>query len=311
MRRILLLALACSLGLVPPVSARKRKAPGGQEVAEDGGSPGRKVRIWKECPDVGMAEMESPLAAIPIGTISPYEVSRALKAGEPIELIDVRTREDFGRNHFGGARNVSYDDLADAPLPKGRNFVLYCMSCCCPEAAWAASAFLSRGAKNVSVMRGGLEEPGDLVVWQSQGVGELEAKRLVNLPCGEAREAVVELEEKIRLNQVPPIEFELDKAILKTYSKVTLKYVADILVRHPELRLKVAGHTCILGTEEYNQELSERRAGAVKSYLVRLGVSKSAVDAHGYGVTRPRGSNETEEGRRRNRRVEFLWIQPD
>lgn len=73
-------------------------------------------------------------------------------------------------------------------------------------------------------------------------------------------------------------------------------------------QVEVAGHTDSVGDESYNQQLSEQRAQAVKDYLVKGGVGADRVSVVGYGESQPRGSNDTIEGRRLNRRVEIRVI---
>jgi outer membrane protein OmpA-like peptidoglycan-associated protein len=74
----------------------------------------------------------------------------------------------------------------------------------------------------------------------------------------------------------------------------------------PDLRIEVEGHTDDVGTDEYNQTLSERRAGAVGAFLVEQGIPADAVTALGLGESRPKADNLTPEGRRQNRRVELV-----
>src|SRR5690606_7303496 len=76
-------------------------------------------------------------------------------------------------------------------------------------------------------------------------------------------------------------------------------------------RVKLVGHTCDIGSEPYNQGLSERRAGAVRDYLVSKGVSADEIDVTGRGELEPKYPNDSEENRRRNRRVdiEFLTVE--
>ena len=80
----------------------------------------------------------------------------------------------------------------------------------------------------------------------------------------------------------------------------------EILKRYPDLRVEVAGHTDSVGTAAYNQGLSERRAKAVYDYLTSNGIDSSRLAGPvGYGLTRPIDTNETKEGRARNRRTEL------
>jgi outer membrane protein OmpA-like peptidoglycan-associated protein len=79
-------------------------------------------------------------------------------------------------------------------------------------------------------------------------------------------------------------------------------------MRDPALRGEIQGHTDNIGSAVYNQGLSERRAKAVRDYLLDLGIDSSRLDAVGFGLDRPAVSNETEIGRARNRRIEFRRI---
>jgi OOP family OmpA-OmpF porin len=100
--------------------------------------------------------------------------------------------------------------------------------------------------------------------------------------------------------------FEFDKAILKPVSQVTLDRVARSLLDWPEVHVEVAGHTDWIGTDEYNQDLSYRRARAVKEYLVSKGVAADRMDVRGFGESRPIADNQTDAGRAKNRRVELV-----
>ena len=85
-----------------------------------------------------------------------------------------------------------------------------------------------------------------------------------------------------------------------------LAKVSGIVLAYPTLHVAVEGHTDSVGTDDYNQQLSERRAQAVRDYFVQQGINSSAVDAKGYGKTEPIASNDTSEGRQQNRRVELI-----
>jgi outer membrane protein OmpA-like peptidoglycan-associated protein len=85
-----------------------------------------------------------------------------------------------------------------------------------------------------------------------------------------------------------------------------LAKVSGIVLAHPGLHLEVEGHTDSVGSDEYNQQLSERRADAVRSYLIQQGIPESAIVAHGLGKSSPVASNDTPEGRQQNRRVEMV-----
>lgn len=99
------------------------------------------------------------------------------------------------------------------------------------------------------------------------------------------------------------ISFEFNSSVLKTESYPTLDKLSSVL-RENGGKVTVAGHASSEGTEAYNIKLSKDRANSVKTYLVNSGVSANAVTTKGYGESRPIASNDTEEGRIQNRRVE-------
>ncbi|MGE0590133.1 MAG: OmpA family protein, partial [Cyclobacteriaceae bacterium] len=83
----------------------------------------------------------------------------------------------------------------------------------------------------------------------------------------------------------------------------------SMMEKSPTMKVEIGGHTDALGPDEYNQILSQRRADAVKKYLERLGVDPSRISAVGYGESRPVAGNDSQEGRRLNRRTEFTILQ--
>lgn len=102
------------------------------------------------------------------------------------------------------------------------------------------------------------------------------------------------------------VNFDFDKATLRPDAVATLNEAVEILNKYPQLRVEVAGHTDHTGPEDYNQGLSERRARAVYDYLGQNGISNDRmVGPVGYGELRPIDTNDTREGRARNRRTEL------
>ena len=85
-----------------------------------------------------------------------------------------------------------------------------------------------------------------------------------------------------------------------------LAKVSGIILAYPSLHVSIEGHTDSIGTDEYNQTLSEMRAQAVRDYFVQQGITSSAIETHGYGKSAPIASNDTVEGRAQNRRVELV-----
>jgi len=101
--------------------------------------------------------------------------------------------------------------------------------------------------------------------------------------------------------------FDFDSATLKPESKPTLDEIAKLLTTQPDLHLKIVGHTDNQGSPDYNIALSERRAQSVVAALTaQYGIDAGRLSASGAGLTMPIASNDTEEGRAKNRRVELV-----
>jgi outer membrane protein OmpA-like peptidoglycan-associated protein len=100
--------------------------------------------------------------------------------------------------------------------------------------------------------------------------------------------------------------FDFDKATLKPGAREKLSRIAGILSAHPDLKIEIEGHADAIGSEEYNQRLSERRAESVRVYFNQNGITKAIVAAVGFGEGRPVATNGTAEGRQQNRRVEII-----
>jgi OmpA-OmpF porin, OOP family len=105
------------------------------------------------------------------------------------------------------------------------------------------------------------------------------------------------------------LNFDTAKAEIKAEGARILDDVVPIMQNNPSLRLEVQGHTDNKGSAVYNKKLSQKRADAVMEYLVKKGIGKDRLTAVGYGLVKPAASNDTEEGRAENRRVELNPIQ--
>jgi outer membrane protein OmpA-like peptidoglycan-associated protein len=108
--------------------------------------------------------------------------------------------------------------------------------------------------------------------------------------------------EKIVLNG---IQFDFDKAVIKDQYYPILDEGIAALEKHADKKVSVEGYTCNIGTEDYNLRLSEKRAEAVKAYMVEKGIAADRLSAMGYGEANPVADNTTRQGREMNRRVEF------
>ena len=100
--------------------------------------------------------------------------------------------------------------------------------------------------------------------------------------------------------------FDTGSSTLKPATREKLAKISGIVLAHPGLTLQIEGHTDSVGGDQMNQQLSERRADSVRDFLISQGVAGSSVSAQGFGKTRPVASNDTAEGRQKNRRVELV-----
>ena len=105
---------------------------------------------------------------------------------------------------------------------------------------------------------------------------------------------------------MPDVLFETNKSSLKPTARESLAKVAGILLAYPDLRLEVDGYTDGVGSDAYNQQLSENRAASVRDYLAQQSIPISSVRVLGFGKTQPVASNATAAGRQQNRRVELV-----
>lgn len=105
------------------------------------------------------------------------------------------------------------------------------------------------------------------------------------------------------------VHFDFDKTDLNDYGKAVLDDAATVIngltEKYPAIKVDISGHTDSVGTEGYNQGLSERRANVVKQYLLRKGVEAGRVSTYAYGESKPVATNDTDEGRAQNRRSEL------
>ena len=118
-------------------------------------------------------------------------------------------------------------------------------------------------------------------------------------------------EKEYEIGQVIVLEnifFDFDKSVILPQSFMELKKLMDILNAYPSMRIELSGHTDSKGSDRYNMKLSEERAKAVYDYLLSKGIDEKRLSFKGYGAKRPIADNATDEGRSRNRRVEFKIV---
>lgn len=116
--------------------------------------------------------------------------------------------------------------------------------------------------------------------------------------------------ENLKITMSSEVSFDFNSAAIKPAFHRTLDKVADILNRYDRTTIRVIGHTDNIGSNAYNQRLSEERARSVAWYLQDRGLDPGRVRIEGRGESQPRATNDTEAGRQLNRRVEMLIV-PD
>ncbi|MBW6522939.1 OmpA family protein [Sphingomonas sp. RHCKR47] len=119
---------------------------------------------------------------------------------------------------------------------------------------------------------------------------------------------VVRQGDDLLLNIPSGINFAYNSANVQPQFRSTLDKVSSVLADYPNTYIDVYGHTDSTGSDAYNQDLSERRAISVADYLSSHGVQSARIATKGYGETQPIESNETEQGRAANRRVEIKVV---
>lgn len=128
--------------------------------------------------------------------------------------------------------------------------------------------------------------------------------------CPDVRITVeaVQVEEG-RLILLDRIYFDFDSNTIAPESFAILKSAADVFRENPDLRVRIEGHTDAEGSEDYNLELSTQRAAAVKTYMVeKEGLEAGQLESAGLGESMPIDTNDTEAGRARNRRIEWVIL---
>lgn len=140
-------------------------------------------------------------------------------------------------------------------------------------------------------------------------VPEIDYERIENIvkkhiPKEVVKEVVVEkpMDQKWILVGV---NFDFNKATLRSESYPVLFHAVQVLLQNPDMRVEIQGHTDNIGSDDYNMKLGERRAKTVKDYLVARGISADRLSVRSFGESQPIADNKTADGRAINRRVEF------
>jgi len=134
-------------------------------------------------------------------------------------------------------------------------------------------------------------------------------KRIVSIPLSTEHFADAPFEAKSSDFILENIYFDIDRSELKAESFAYLDKFKEYLVVHPNYKVEISGHTDSSGTEDHNIELSQQRALSVAEYLKKVGISSSRIKTSGYGSSKPIDTNNTDEGRAANRRIEVKIVE--
>ena len=172
--------------------------------------------------------------------------------------------------------------------------------------AWHLKGSLEKGDNPVSVECWILDDPGNpLMLRYLIEKQKLQVVR-IDVPTADNGKAIESALLTDRRAVLYGVYFDFNSAALKPQSAAVLKQVADIMQREPSWKLRIEGHTDSVGGDAAaNKALSARRAEAVKAALIERGIASARLDTQGFGSASPRETNNTLQGRARNRRVEL------
>jgi len=166
----------------------------------------------------------------------------------------------------------------------------------------AAQAAAEQAARDRTAAQAETEKARQAAAQAEAEKGQLRAQLLAQL------NSILQTRDSARglIVNMSDVLFDTGSYTLKPGAREKLAKISGILLAHPGLTLQIEGHTDSVGSDEFNQQLSERRADSVRDFLAEQGVPVSSITARGFGKTQPVASNDTAEGRQRNRRVELV-----
>jgi outer membrane protein OmpA-like peptidoglycan-associated protein len=193
------------------------------------------------------------------------------------------------------------------------SMILFCMSCASMSKSQKGAAVGGAAGAVVGGVIGRAAGSTVIGVILGAAIGGVAGAYIGKYMDRQAKEIEKEVEgaevnrvgEGIRLTFKSSLLFDLDKATLKPESEVTLTDLANVFNKYPDTDILIEGHTDSTGSEEYNLTLSRARAQSVANYLAQKNVFPTRFTIMGYGESQSIASNDTEEGRAQNRRVEL------
>ena len=215
------------------------------------------------------------------------EAEQARKQAEAAQSEALRMKQEAEKAAAEAARQKTEADQARAAAL---------------EQQQAAQAAAEQAARDRAAAQADAEKARQAAAQAEAEKGQLRAQLLAQL------NSILQTRDSARglIVNMSDVLFDTGSFTLKPGAREKLAKISGILLAHPGLTLQIEGHTDSVGGDEFNQQLSERRADSVRDFLAENGVSGSSITARGFGKTQPVASNETAEGRQRNRRVELV-----
>ncbi len=175
---------------------------------------------------------------------------------------------------------------------------------CYPVTGWASPVFRCGGTAAATPVA--VVTPPEPAKPEAEPEPEVDAKPEPKPAPPRVPKAEVKAE---RIELAETVQFETESAVLLDRSKELLDDVAQALTDHPEVtRVVIEGHTDAVASRRHNLKLSQQRVASVKAYLIGKGIEASRLTTKAFGETKPLASNKTEEGRAKNRRVDFRIV---
>ena len=229
------------------------------------------------------------------------EAEQARKQAEAAQAEALRMKQEAERAAAEAARQKAEADQARAAALAQQQAAEAEAQKAASEKA-AAQAAAEQAARDKAAAEADAEKARQAAAQAEAEKAQLRAQLLAQL------NSILQTRDSARglIVNMSDVLFDTGRFTLKSGAREKLAKISGILLAHPGLTLQIEGHTDSVGSDEFNQQLSERRADSVRDFLAEQGVAGSSISARGFGKTQPVASNDTPEGRQRNRRVELV-----
>ena len=229
------------------------------------------------------------------------EAEQARKAAEAAQAEAVRMKQEAEKAAAEAARQKAEADQARAAALAQQQQAEAAAAQASKDRA-AAQAAADQAARDKAVAQADAEKARQAAAQAEAEKAQLRSQLLAQL------NSILQTRDSARglIVNMSDVLFDFGSYTLKPGAREKLAKISGIVLAHPGLTLQIEGHTDSVGTDEFNQQLSERRADSVREFLAENGVPASSITARGFGKSQPVASNDTAEGRQRNRRVELV-----